>query len=362
MTPRRAAAVFLALLPGALLPGIAPAQTFVPDAARLASPFLPAAPAVAGPAALCQPVPDPVRNLEGVAYYADAAFSRADPDRLRADEEAAKPLRDWLRAVQHDLARYRRGEAGAVACVLETLDAWARTGALLGGFNLQGSYHRKWTLAGAALAFVAVAEAPGLDPLKRGRTARWLREVALAVRPRYDRISAALINDTRNNHAAWAGLAIAAAGVAAGDRALLDWGIARLRAQLVQVDERGALPQELARGAMALHYHLFALEPIAALSRLAAANGIAMSDDETAALTRLRRFVLAAAEDPSRMAAVAGIAQDDPFLRGRTPLVQAAGLEVLQSADPDPAAEPALAPHRPYRSAWLGGDVTGWWR
>ena len=58
----------------------------------------------------------------------------------------------------------------------EALDLWARTGALLGGFNQQGDYHRKWALAGAALSFLAIRDAPGLDPLKRGRTARWLRE------------------------------------------------------------------------------------------------------------------------------------------------------------------------------------------
>lgn len=353
----RAAALLLALLPA----GAAGQTSFSPNPTALASPFRPAPPASIGPARACEPVADPVRNLEGVSFYADPAFSRPDPERVRADQATQKPLDDWLRGMQRDLARHRRGEPGAAACVLDAVDSWARAGALLGGFNRQGSYHRKWALAGAALALVAVRDASGLDPLKLGRAVRWLREVALAVRPPYDRASSAAISETRNNHAAWAGLAVAAAGVASGDRALLDWGVARLRTQLAQVDPRGALPQEVARGAMALHYHLFALEPIAALSRIAAANGIALNAEEQAALARLRRFVLAAARDPALMADVAGVQQDDPWLRGRPPLSSARGLEILQAAAPDPADEASLAPHRPFRAAWLGGEVTGWW-
>lgn len=366
---RRAAVVALALWPGAGIQTVGAQTGFVPDPVALASPFRSAPPATGaatgaatGPAGDCEPVADPVRSVEGVAFYGDPAFSRPDPERVRADAAASRPLDDWLRGIGRDLARHRRGDSGAAACVLEAVDSWARAGALLGGFDRQGGYHRKWALSGAALAFVAVRDAPGLDPLRRARAARWLREVALAVRPPYERASAANISETRNNHAAWAGLAVAAAGVASGDRALLDWGVSRLRAQLAQVDGRGALPQEVARGALALHYHLFALEPIAALSRIAAANGIALTAEESAALGRLRRFVLAAARDPAVMEAVAGVAQDDPWLRGRSPLSAARGLEMLQAAAPDAEEDAALALHRPYRGAWLGGEVTGWWR
>ncbi|TPG45718.1 hypothetical protein EAH89_25930, partial [Roseomonas nepalensis] len=343
---------------GAAVAGAPPTRPVVP---ALAGPFLPA-PEPAGTAAPCEPAAAPVRSLESTGFYADPAFSRPDPVRLRADADAARPLLDWLALVQRAVARHRAGEAGAASCALSALDAWAKNAALLGAFNLQGGYHRKWTLAGAALSFLAIREAPGLDPVALGRTGRWLGEVAEAVRPHYERQSAAIISDVRNNHAAWAGLAVAAAGVAGGNRAQLDWGVARLRAQLGQVDERGVLPQEARRAAMALHYHLFALEAVAALERLAAANGLALTEPERAAYARLRDLCLAAAKDPSMMEAIAGAPQSDPWASPRGPLASANGLEIASVALPDPASEEALAPFRPFASRWLGGAVTGWWK
>ncbi len=327
----------------------------------LVGPFRPA-PAASGDAGPCGPRLTPVRNLEGFGYFADRAFSRPDPVQFAADQAASRPLREWLAAVQRDLARHRRGDAGAAACALATLDHWARNDALLGAFNLQGNYHRAWIVAGASLSFLALRDAAGLEAPRLRRVGRWLAAVARDIRPRHERRSEALISDVRNNQAAWAGLAGAAAGVAAGDRGLLEWGVEQLREQLSQVNERGALPQELRRGAMALHYHLFALEAVAALERLAAANGIELSEAHRAALGRLRDLSLAAAQDPSRMEGLAGAAQVDPWLeQGKVPLSQAAGLDILAASMPDPALDAALAPFRPYADPFLGGEVTGWW-
>ncbi|HEY8613875.1 MAG TPA: alginate lyase family protein [Roseomonas sp.] len=344
------------------IPAPALPQETPQEARPLAGPFLPA-PAASGEAAPCEERPAPVRNLEGHGFFLDPAFSRPDPGRMQADAAAGQPLRNWLAVVQRALVRHRKGEAGAAECALAAIDHWARNEALLGAFNMQGNYHRTWTLAGAALSFLAIRDAPGLEPARVTRVARWLAAVARDVRPRYDRLSEALISDVRNNQAAWAGLAVAAAGIAAGDPGLLDWGMDRLRAQLAQVDENGALPQELKRGAMALHYHLFALDAVAALERLARANDITLSGPEREALQRLRDLCLAAARDPARMQALAGVAQNDPWLpEGEQPLSRAPGLEITAIAMPDPESEAALAPFRPYAAAWLGGEITGWWK
>ncbi|MFT8245395.1 alginate lyase family protein [Roseomonas sp. BN140053] len=302
-----------------------------------------------------------MRNIEGVAFYADPAWSRPDPQRLAADRAVQAGMNTWLDVVQGAAARRRAGERRAAACALSTLDNWAKGGALLGGTNLQGSYHRVWTLAGAALAFLAIRDAEGLDPVSAGRVGRWLGQVAEAVRPRYDRSSQARISDALNNQAAWAGLAVAAAGIAANKRELFDWGLDKLRQQLAQVTAEGALPQEAARGALALHYHLFALAPIAALERLAAANRVSLAPPEAEALARLTRFIFAATQDPSRIAALAGVPQQDFWLEDRPVLSAAAGLELRAQAAADSALDAALAPFRPLRDRWLGGEVTGRW-
>ncbi|MFK5047780.1 alginate lyase family protein, partial [Klebsiella pneumoniae] len=68
--------------------------------------------------------------------------------------------------------------------------------------------------------------------------------------------------DNFNNHAYWAGLAVTAAGVAANDRDLFDWGIGKYHLGAGQVTAQGTLPLEMARRGKALHYHLFALTPL----------------------------------------------------------------------------------------------------
>ncbi|MBP0491611.1 alginate lyase family protein [Pararoseomonas indoligenes] len=328
---------------------------------RLVGPFRPA-PAPTGENATCEPVGRPVRNLEGFGYFLDPASSRPDPSRLAMDEAAAKPMWDWLAVVQRAVAAHRAGKAGAAACAMESMDVWARNDALLGAFNLQASYHRVLILAGASLSYLGVREASGLVPSRADRVARWLAAIANEARTRYDRRSEALISDTRNHQAAWAGLAAASAGVAAGDTLLLDWGMGKLRAQLAQVDERGALPQELRRAGLALRSHLLALEAVAALERLGAPNGAVLTEAERAAYRRLRDFCLAHVREPAKMQALVGVAQSDPWLGDAPPLSRAAGLEIAAAAMPDPETEAALAPFRPLSEPRLGGEVTGWWR
>ncbi|MBR0646399.1 alginate lyase family protein [Plastoroseomonas hellenica] len=315
--------------------GITSAATADP----LRSPFAPL-PNPQRPASRCNDAPEPILNIEGVAYYTDPAFSRVDPARLEADRAVQARLDALLNVVQATVERARSGEQGAAACAVRLLDAWARARAMLGAVNGQGAYHRVWALAGGALAFLQVREVPGNDPVAVGRIATWMRDLARAIRPYYDRASQAAISDLRNNHAAWAGLAVAAAGIASEDRSHFYWGIGKLRAQLSQVTAAGALPQELARGALALRYHLFALEPIAALERLARANDVSLPSGEQAALQRLTNFVFTAVRDPSTVASLAGAPQDDAWLQGRPLLSAAASLEIRVQA------EPAVGPER----------------
>ena len=160
-----------------------------------------------------------------------------------------------------------------------------------------------------------------------------------------------------NNHAYWTGLAVGAAAIAVNDRTLFAWAIERLRIGLRQVTE-GALPLELARGRLALHYHLFALEPLAVLEIMARANGADLAPAHDAALRRLVAFTFRAMDDPGEIARLARAEQQDDWLKGRSPLTGARGVEIWQGRHPDAAVDAQIAPFRPYRLRWLGGDVS----
>ena len=76
-------------------------------------------------------------------------------------------------------------------------------------------------------------------------------------------------SDAWNNHRYWAGLAVCAAGITRNDTREFHFGMDALNAGVDEIGPTGALPRELERAAMALHYHLYALAPLIMLAELA---------------------------------------------------------------------------------------------
>ncbi len=313
--------------------------------AVIGRPLPPAPPAPLGP---------PIRDLTGVSYYLDTSRSSADPTRKRQNEAAFAPLRAYVAQVI-DLAdgwmESRPADPVYASRAVDALATWARAGALLGKVNQQGSYERVWTLAGVALAYLKVRDAPDVEPAARAAVDAWLVKVAEAVKPgdgRPGRMSDA------NNHADWAALAVAAAGAAGRDRALYDWGLAHGRGGMAQIRPDGFMPLELARGPMALHYHLFALAPLIMLAELGEANGVDLYAEDHGALGRLASRVIDGLRDPASFAAAAGVAQQVRPARGP----DLAWAEPYYARFHDRRLIPLLAPARPLRDDRLGGNLT----
>jgi poly(beta-D-mannuronate) lyase len=306
------------------------------------------------PAAPTVPVAPPIRDLTGVSYYRDASRSVADPARKKQNEAAFAPLRAYVARVIDLADGWMESRPADPAYAIQAVDAlavWARFGALLGTVNQQGAYERVWTLAGLALAYLKVRDAPNVDPKARAAVDAWLVKVAEAVKPpdpRPGRMSDA------NNHADWAALAVAAAGAAARDRALYDWGLARARIGIAQIRPDGLMPLELERGAMALHYHLFALTPLVMLAELGEANGVDLYADDHGAIQRLADRVIDGLHDPAPFAAAAGVAQQVRPPRGP----DLAWAEPYYARFHDRRLIPLLAAARPLRDDRLGGDLT----
>jgi poly(beta-D-mannuronate) lyase len=350
-----------------MVPALAPAALAARSGPRLAAPFdaqrIRARAVAARQSASC-PVPSAaVRDINGVPIYADAQGSRVDPERRAENEQVFAPLRGWLSVVQQPTEAWLRGgDVEEARCALRHMLGWARDNALLGSTNAQGGYQRKWTVSGAALNFLVLRDVPGLPADQLDAVAEWLERVARAVIPVYERPPRpGNISPARNNHAYWAGLAVAACGIAAGERRLLNWGIERAHIGLSQVEADGSLPLEMARGGMALSYHLFSLGPLAALERIAAANGMALSASDVAALDRLVAFVVEGIAEPGRVEARVGRPQIHSSRPAPPSWREAVGLEIRNASRPIPAAEPHLAGLRPLRQPWLGGNVTLLW-
>jgi len=348
-------------------PGVAPAPPVTPASASPAPPALRspfdvearrAQVGAALPAPRATPALElaPMRDVDGVSFYADEHKSVIDPDLQEQNQAALRPLRAFVKEVTRLADGWmvsRPADARHAALAGGALARWATAGALLGAANQQGAYEREWTLGSLALAYLKIRDAPGVDPAGRAAVDAWLCAVARLVEPPYERPGK---TSSRNNHAYWTGLAVSTAGIACQDRALFEWGIARARIGIAQVGADGILPLELARERRALHYHVFALAPLVMLAELAAANGIALYDENDHALRRLADRVIAGLADPSSFERLTGFPQEQVTTPPRG--ADLAWAEPWQARFPDARLAAWLATARPVVDVRLGGDLT----
>lgn len=301
-----------------------------------------------GDARACPALTPAARDLALERYYADDTGSVVDEKRKRTHETASAPVRGFLSTVVREADRsLRTTRPGAerllhAECAVAHLEAWASGGALLGSIaGKQSQAERRWTLAGAALAYLKVKW--HATPEQHAVIAEWLISVA-------DAAHAAFEADTskRNNHWYWLGLGSGAVAIATDSPT--HWEMARSVMQDAARDIRpdGALPLELARGRRALHYHAFALMPLVTLAELARTRGEDWDAFGDRALARLVTLTARGLADQTIFDALAGVAQERPVKPGAGWLP----LYALRHPGWTPPSLKMAAGHR-----WLGGDV-----
>lgn len=259
--------------------------------------------------------PDPppfTKSIDANSYYTDANHSIIDPALKAAEEKATEApthLGQW--ATEAADAYLTKGSRAAATCVYTLLDAAARAKAWSDAMPTnQGSYEQKWLLAGSSVAYLKVRNT-GVGTADQDKEIRkWLGTLANRASDYIDSHKNRPGSDAWNNHRYWAGLAVAAAGVAINDRGDFEWGVASYKAGVDQIQPNGALPLEMERAGRALHYHLYALAPLVMLAELGEANGMDLYAYDNGALHRLARLCIAGLSDPGIFAKGVGVTQD----------------------------------------------------
>jgi poly(beta-D-mannuronate) lyase len=311
-------------------------------------------PSTSGERVACPEPADPVRDVMGVSFYTDAYHSIVDLRLINNNHTQLKAISTFLGMVSQMTDRYlRSGDTAAAHCAFVWLSHWARANAMLGRVNQQGAYERKWTLGGLALSYVKIQHAPDLDDQARYQVQRWFRRLAAVVRAEYQHPERV---DNRNNHAYWAGMAIAAVGIATNDRGLFEWGLAQYRLGIKQIQEDGTLPLELDRKGRALHYHLYALTPLVMLAEMGERNGIPLYQEQHGRLSHLVNRVVQGVSNPEAFGHLANAAQIDPMPpRGGS---NVAWVEIWLAQFPDPELTRWIANRRPVIDPRMGGNIT----
>jgi hypothetical protein len=163
------------------------------------------------------------------------------------------------------------GSKQEAQCAQQQIDSWAQAGTLLEYDPKESSqawYQVEWTLSAAAISESVLVNEPSLDPAIVKRDIAWMNKVA------HRTVEFDKHGTQKNNHHYWRGLAAISTGVLSSDDDLFTWGIATYKHAIDELDQRGALPQEMARHERAIHYQSFALQPLVPLAAFGERQGI----------------------------------------------------------------------------------------
>jgi poly(beta-D-mannuronate) lyase len=288
-------------------------------------------------------------------FYSDAKSSIIDPEKWKAYVATAGPYKDLGQRIVDAADSYRStGSRKAAECAIRHMEAAAKEGVFTGKMSSNQAYYvQGWVIGAIAIAYLKV-RGSGLISAERSREVLpWMVNVVHQTLDYYDAHRQKGTGDAKNNHLYWAGVEVAAAGIAANNRKLFDWGMHTYGAAVDQIRPDGSLPLEMARGQRALHYHLFAVAPLVYLAEFGEDNGLNLYADREYALKKLAALSTRGLVDNSFFAKSAGVAQDTP--KGPPTAEEISWAQLYVSRFPDPAISQLLAKAPSLSYMYLGG-------
>lgn len=268
----------------------------------------------------CPPAPDPVLGLAFESRYSDTDANRATLDQDRADAAKAElaPMDEFIRILSDGLEAALNAtdpdRAQAADCLLRQMQHWAQADAL----SAQGTETVQLTIGSRLAAFamithVAVLMAPdsrSIDDVRDWLVRRMVEQMVFwETAP--DRAS-------QNNLRAWAALAGTLTAGLSGDPVMRGWAAWSVTYVMCSAATDGSLPQEMRRGAYALHYQLHALSALVPAVLHLREQGIDLTNRCDHAIERAVTFALSDLTDGSLSAALAG--QDQSYFNGQDEL------------------------------------------
>ena len=250
---------------------------------------------------------------DGFYRLDDPTHSIIDPARQAAYNKSSNPVKAAGLAIVDAADNYRTtGSRQAAQCAMTRIVAMAQDKSLSGKMSSSQAYYvQGWVVGAVAIAYLKVRETGDATPQQTEMIANWLHSVGQQTRGYYDDHKKSG-GDKGNNHLYWAGVELAAIGVAANNRSDFDWAMATYDNGVDQIRPDGTLPLEMARGGRALHYHLYALAPLVLLAEFGEANNLDLYAHANGAIHRLVDVSVAGLQDPAPFAKATGVKQEVP--------------------------------------------------
>jgi poly(beta-D-mannuronate) lyase len=288
-------------------------------------------------------------------FYSDAKGSIIDPEKWKAYVATSGPYKALGQQVVDAADTYRTtGSREAAECAIEHMEAGAKDGVFTGKMSSNQAYYvQGWVIGAIAIAYLKVRDSGLISADQAHLILPWIVNVAQRTMEYYDARREKGTGDGENNHLYWAGVEVSAAGIAANNRKLFDWGMDTYQVGVAQIEPDGALPLEMRRGQRALHYHLYALAPLVYLAEFGEDNGLNLYAEHNYALKKLVALATQGLVDNSFFVKATGIAQDTP--KGPPTAEELSWAQPYVLRFPDPAISQLLAKAPSLSYMYLGG-------
>jgi hypothetical protein len=243
-----------------------------------------------------EPAEAPTGLMDIPHHYLSGSHGPINP----AEHEATRAYSQFEKRVTMGMNQYlAAGDHAEAACAQAQIDQWAQAKALLNydaQANSQSWYQVEWTLSAIAISESVLLNDPALDTAMTTRDVAWMNKVA------HHLIGFPRTAQEKNNHHYWKGLAAIATGVISDDDELFGFGVQAYFDGINEIDQHGALPLEMARHELAIHYQAFAVEPLIEIAEFAERQHIPLSSYKSPTgktMADAIEFLGAAVADPS---------------------------------------------------------------
>jgi poly(beta-D-mannuronate) lyase len=311
--------------------------------------------------AKCAAIPAPVLSLATASRYdqSDDARTIVDPARSKAYEAEIAPVRAFSKLVISEANEYALSggkKQSAAYCAAAALTKWAQSNAMVKAETDIANFNRATFLAAVASAHIQISGSNQFSTKQRDVVEGWMLNLSEATRKFYQAKREAKTVKP-NNIQYWAAFAVATTAVALNRPDDLKWGVEGMALGACTATPEGALPREIERKDRALHYHLFALQPLIALAELAEQNGMEGYSVCGGSLQRIVDFTLNAATDPKQIEQLAGAQQLD-WKPPTASDIDFSWLEIYAARFPDFGWSKQFAKLKPFANTNLGGKLT----
>jgi poly(beta-D-mannuronate) lyase len=251
---------------------------------------------------------------DGFYRLDDPTHSIIDPVRQEAYRKSSDGVKNVGMEIVKAADTYRStGSKQAAQCANNQIMTLAQEHALAGRMSSNQAYYVQGWVAGAvAIAYLKVRDARTATPQQSELVAAWLQSIGKQTIAYYEEHRKSSQGDRQNNHLYWAGVELAAIGVAADNSKDFAWAMDTYNTGVDKIQPDGTLPLEMARGSRALHYHLYALAPLVLLAEFGEANHMDLYARANGAIHRLVNTSVGGLRDPAPFAKATNVQQEVP--------------------------------------------------